>query len=176
MFKTKVKFKKSKKYGGARSNRKMLEKAGVSLVRAIRERYTTKLRDGDGKPAADLDDEYAIRKAASGKGSDRDGVFTGAMWRSLSVQISRGKVGDQIKLYFAGSSVVSEMKVQVSSIKTRKTQTKTIRKRVANKVKAGILQNNGKGRPITLLSMSKSEIEVIAQWVRDNIDAFKNFK
>jgi hypothetical protein len=176
MFKTKVKFKKSKKYGGARSNRKMLERAGVSLVRAIRERYTARLRDGDGKMAADLDDDYAMRKAASGKGSDRDGVFTGAMWRSLSVQISRGKVGDQIKLHFAGSSVVSEIKVQVSSIKTRKTRTKTIRTRVANKVKAGILQNNGKGRPITLLSMSKAELDVIAFWIRDNIDAFKNLK
>ena len=176
MFKTKVKFKSSKKYGGARSNRKMLQKAGVSLVRAIRKRYTTQLRDGDGKPAAQLDPEYAKSKAASGKGSRRDGVFSGAMWNSLSVQISRNRTGDQIKLHFAGSSIVSQRKVQVSSIKTRKTRTKTITTRVANKVKAGILQNNGKGSPITLLSMSKSEIEVIAAWVRANIDAFKKLK
>jgi len=154
MFKTKVRFSKSKKYGNARRNKALLAKLGTSLADSIRSRVVNKLRDGHGKRLAPLDDEYASSKRERGKRPVRDGLLSGAMWDALTVAIGRSRKGDTIKLYFRGSQAVD-----------RGDQ----RTRVPNRTKAAGLQYNDGGRDVWLLSLTQAEIDRATEWLRKHL-------
>lgn len=176
MFRAKVKFGRSRKRGKARRFH-LAAKAGQMLAKMIHDRMTTTLRDGDGVPRSKLTKDYALAKSQHGARPIRDGVLTGAMWKALTVMVYVGKHGDEIKLYFAGSSVVSEKRIprrskagEILKTKKGKVRMRTVRRRVKNATKAGVSQANGWGRYSAILSMTQAEIDLVAGWVRDQFD------
>jgi len=149
--------------------------AGQILADAVRKRSINKLVDGNGVKRSPLSKKYAKRKLERGAKPVRDNVLTGDMWDSLTVMVSGGRYGDEIKLFFSGSSVVSEKRVvrrtkagEVARTKRGKVRMRTIRKRVKNAIKAGVNQANGWGRFLTILSVTQAELDRARDFVRDN--------
>ena len=86
---------------------------------------------------------YGRRKKAQGRKDRRDGELTGSMWDNFEPKASHVGKNTKLVIRFLKSSVVKEVQVEVSSVKTRKTRMKTIRTRVKNSDKARLMEREG---------------------------------
>ena len=113
---------------------------------------------------------YPRLKRRMGAKPKRDGTLTGAMWASLKPSIFRSKKrGVTAKLSFTKSSVYSETFTEVSSLKTRKTRLKAVRKRIDNRDTARLMQFESgdatKRQMFTLMALTDDEIGIVADTV-----------